>query len=236
MFVIVYQDLLTIEREFIMLNVMIVEDIEATAIWISTLLKKAFPDVRATSCQSIAEAEVFLGKQTLALALVDLNLSDGSGLDLISTIHQHNTETHVVVMSVFDDHEHIFSAIKMGAIGYLLKDQCEELLIQKLRGVMKGDPPLSPLIARKILEQVRQSDSVNQSNHSEPMYINLSKREEEILVMIAKGLNRTEIAEIKSLSPHTIARYIKDVYQKLDVNSRAEAAIMAYRIGLIRNT
>lgn len=68
------------------------------------------------------------------------------------------------------------------------------------------------------------------------MYISLSKREEDILVMISKGLNRNEIAEIKSLSPHTIARYIKDIYQKLDVNSRAEAAIMAYRIGLIKNT
>ncbi|MCB1985924.1 MAG: response regulator transcription factor [Burkholderiales bacterium] len=219
-----------------MLDVLIVEDINATATWMKMLLKKAFPDVRTISCQSIAEAKACLSKQTLALAIVDLNLPDGSGLNLIPVIRQQNTETRIVVMTVFDDNEHIFSAIKAGAIGYLLKDQSEELLINKLHGVMKGDPPLSPLIARKILEQVRGEPDSNQGNNSGSMYFNLSKREEDILVMISKGLNRNEIAEIKSLSPHTIARYIKDIYQKLDVNSRAEAAIMAYRIGLIKNT
>ncbi len=219
-----------------MLDVMIVENIDATAIWMKTLLKKAFPDVQTISCKSIAETKACLNKQTLALAMVDLNLPDGSGLNLIPVIRQQNTETRIVVMTVFDDIEHIFSAIKAGAIGYLLKDQSEELLINKLHGVMKGDPPLSPLIARKILEQVRGEPDSNQGNNSGSMYINLSKREEDILVMISKGLNRNEIAEIKSLSPHTIARYIKDIYQKLDVNSRAEAAIMAYRLGLIKNT
>lgn len=217
-----------------MFDVMIVEDIEATSVWMETLLKQAFPDARTISFKSLAEAKAHLGNQTLALALVDLNLPDGSGIDLIPAMRQQNSETRIIVMTIFDDHDHIFSAIKAGAMGYLLKDQSEKLLINKLRGVMEGDPPLSPLIARKILEQVRQPNS-NQGDNFEPIYINLSKREEEILVMIAKGLNRNEIADIMSLSPHTIARYIRDVYQKLDVNSRAEAAIMAYRIGLIRN-
>lgn len=216
-----------------MFNVMIVEDIDSTSRWMESLLQKAFPDVKSIICQSLKEAKVELGKHTLALALVDLNLPDGSGLNLIPSIRQQNPEIRIIVMTIFDDHEHIFSAIRAGAMGYLLKDQSEKLLINKLRGVMEGDPPLSPLIARKILEQVRRNDT-NKGAEFEPIHINLNKREEDILVMIAKGMNRTEIAEIMSLSPHTIARYIKDVYKKLDVNSRAEAAIMACRIGLIR--
>ena len=160
-------------------------------------------------------------------------MPDGSGLELIPCIRRQNSETRIIVMTIFDDHEHIFAAIRAGAMGYLLKDQSEKLLINKLRGVMEGDPPLSPAIARKILEQLQHTET-NPNNYIEPLYINLNKREEDILVMISKGMNRTEIAEIMSLSPHTIARYIKDIYQKLDVNSRAEAAIMACRIGLVR--
>ncbi|EIJ34024.1 response regulator [Thiothrix nivea] len=218
-----------------MFNVMVVEDVESTCNWMQVLLGKAFPDVKVVFGHTLAEARGQLGQQFLALALVDLNLPDGSGLELIPHIRRHSPETRIIVMTIFDDHEHIFNAIRAGAIGYLLKDQSEKILINKLRGVMEGDPPLSPLIARKILEQVRDSDPI-QENHAvnPPLHIDLNQREEEILVLISKGMNRTEIAEILSLSPHTVARYIKDVYQKLDVSSRAEAAIMACRIGLVR--
>ena len=218
-----------------MFNIMVLEDIEATGDWMKALLLKTFPDVTVIVCHTLAEAREQSGKQSLALALLDLNLPDGSGLEIIPLIRQQNPETRIIVMTIFDDQEHIFKAIRAGAMGYLLKDQSEKILINKLRGVMEGDPPLSPAIARKILEQVRSGHEQPEKSHVDPaLHINLNHREEEILILISKGMNRTEIAEILSLSPHTVARYIKDVYQKLDVSSRAEAAIMACRIGLIR--
>lgn len=214
-----------------MINVMIVQNMLETCVWIEGLLYEAFAEVCIISCQSCAEAEAQCGRQSIALALVGLSLPDGNGLNLIACMRRHSPDTRIVVMSVHDDPEHIFPAIRMGAMGYLLKDQAEEVLIAKLRGAMKGDPPLSPSIARKILEQMRQPTLGHDAGLPQ---VNLSKRDEEILVMVAKGLNRTEIAAILSLSPHTVARYIKDVYKKLDVGTRAEAAIMACRLGLVR--
>lgn len=216
-----------------MFNIMIVQETQETCCWMAELLSAALPDIYTISCQSIAEAKTQFGKQSIGLALVDFTLPDGSGLTLIPYMRDHSPGIRIIVMTLFDDPEHIFPAIRMGAMGYLLKDQPKEVLIAKLRGAMNGDPPLSPAIARKILEQVRQSAPPSGSGN-EPMHIRLSKRDEEILVLMSKGMNRTDIASILSLSPHTVARYIKDVYKKLDVSSRAEAAIIACRIGLVR--
>lgn len=211
-----------------MFNVVIVEDVQETSKWVASILLQAFPDARSIPCYSLADARQCMERILPALAIVDLNLPDGSGLSLIPFIRRQSPETHVVVMSIFDDPEHVFPAIRAGAIGYLLKDQPEALLISKLRGVMNGDPPLSPSVARKILAHF----NTISKNDGKPD-VSLSKRDEEILVLVANGMNRTEIAVALSLSPHTIARYIKDVYKKLDVNSRAEAAVIACRMGLI---
>lgn len=214
-----------------MFKAIVVQNMPEVCSWSEKLLHNAFAEIFVVSCRSCAEAEAQCGKQPIALALVGLNLPDGNGLNLIAYIHRQNPETRIVVMTTFDDPEHIFPAIRMGAMGYLLKYQSEEMLVVKLRGAMAGDPALSPSVARKILEQVRQPDQIHEAGLPQ---VSLSKRDEEILVMVSKGLNRTEIAAILSLSPHTVARYIKDVYKKLDVGTRAEAAIMACRMGLVR--
>ena len=173
-----------------MFNIMVLEDIEATGDWMKALLLKTFPDVTVIVCHTLAEAREQSGKQSLALALLDLNLPDGSGLEIIPLIRQQNPETRIIVMTIFDDQEHIFKAIRAGAMGYLLKDQSEKILINKLRGVMEGDPPLSPAIARKILEQVRSGHEQPEKSHVDPaLHINLNHREEEILILISKGMN-----------------------------------------------
>lgn len=215
-----------------MFNILIVEDMKATSIWMESIVNKAFGNCHVVSSPTLYEAKSVLDKQKLVLALIDLNLPDGSGLDLIPLIRDKNPEAYIVIMTIFDNDEHVFSAIKAGAMGYLLKDQSEELLIHKLQGILKGDPPLSPQIARKILEQARNSE-LDQLNRFETINFDLTNREVEILVMIAKGFNRTETAEVLSLSSHTIARYIRDIYMKLDVSSRAEAAVIAHRMGLL---
>ncbi len=210
-----------------MIKTMVVEGVHETSDWMAGLIAKAFPDAYTLKCHSLSEATKRVKIIRPALVLLDLNLPDGSGLGLISLIRKQHPDTHVVIMTIFDDPEHLFPALRAGANGYLLKDQPEDLLIKQLHGLIKGFPPLSPSIARKILLHFS-GDKVNKKPN-----IVLAERDEEILVLVSRGMNRSEIAEILSLSPHTVARYIKDVYKKLDVNSRAEAAVMACRIGLI---
>lgn len=148
-----------------MFNVMIVEDIHETCEWMERLVAEAFPDARPIKCHSISKARKCIKTGFPALALVDLNLPDGSGLSLIPLIRKQSPDTHVVVMTIFDDPDHLFPAIRAGAIGYLLKDQPEALLIGKLRGLIKGDPPLSPAIARKILTHF--SDGTSRAGRTE---------------------------------------------------------------------
>ena len=211
-----------------MLKTLIVEGLHETNEWIAGLVAKAFPDTSTVKCHSISEAHEYIRTEQPVLVLLDLNLPDGSGLNLVPMIRKQSLDTHVIIMTVFDDPEHLFPALRAGATGYLLKDQPEELLISQLRGLTKGVPAVSPTIARKILTYFNRGSMPMNSPD-----IVLGKRDEEILVMVSRGMNRSEIAQSLSLSPHTVARYIKDVYKKLDVNTRAEAAVMACRIGLI---
>jgi len=100
---------------------------------------------------------------------------------------------------------------------------------------LTGDPPLSPSIARRILQCFSQptNKTATPSNAETSDATSLSQRERDVLVLVAKGLSRKEVAELLGLSGNTVARYIRDVYQKLNISSRAEAAVEACRMGLV---
>lgn len=227
-----------------MQHALIVEDIGETGKWLVRVLLISFPDINITLCDSYRSVCDSLNQnQIFNLVLLDINLPDGNGLDLIPSILQHSPHCVIVISTIFDDDEHILQALRLGAKGYLLKDSPEPVFIQKLRGILTGDPPLSPSVARRILRYF-QLDTLGKKleTHVEnpaPEKINLitsnalSSREVEVLVLVAKGLSRKEIARLLDLSANTIARYIRDVYQKLDISSRAEAAVEACRLGLI---
>lgn len=222
-----------------MYNALIVEDTEETSFWLKKILETAFAGIKITICTNCAETRTFIQQNTISLALVDINLPDGSGLDLITDIRQLFKDAYIITTTIFDDDDHILTALRNGANGYLLKDLAETIFIQKLRGILTGDPPLSPSVARKILHcfaeaakktsVVSTTDNVG-SNHTAPT---LSPREQDVLILVAKGFSRKEIAELLHLSSNTVARYIRDVYQKLNISSRAEAAVEACRMGLV---
>lgn len=216
----------------LVIKALIIEDHYETGQWLSALVSKAFEHVETHHVLTITEADQFILNNTINLALVDINLPDGSGIDFLARLQLCSRDTYSVIVTIYDDADHLFPAIRAGADGYILKDQSDEIITEKLKGILKGDPPLSPAIARKMLEYFR---SENQAEHNHHRYkLNLTRREEEVLVLVARGLSRREIAETLNLSIHTIARYIKDLYRKLDINSRAEAAIIACQVGLIK--
>lgn len=213
-----------------MRNILILEDDAATRALLCEVLRTAFADDEPVlhEAASLAQAEPALHDRHFDLALIDLHLPDGTGIDLLRRFKQRQPEALAVIVTIFDDDEHIFAGLQAGADGYLLKDQSTERLIQKIRGILRGEPPLSPAIARRVLRHFRA-----QASEPAPCEAALTGRETEVLTLLGKGLLNREIAELLDLKPSTVAAHIKSIYRKLDISSRAEAALEAGRRGLI---
>lgn len=217
-------------------KLLVVEDIPETGQWLRSLLETAFPGVLVTVCNNCQVTSVYLQQNSPDLALVDINLPDGSGLQLIPVILKAAPQALVVITTILDDQENILTALQNGASGYLLKDLPEQRFILKLRGILEGDPPFSPRVARTVLQYfnthegtLRQLPDASAAKQLE----SLSERERDVFIMIAKGLSRKEVAELLHLSENTIATHVRNVYRKLDISTRAEAALEACRLGLI---
>lgn len=204
----------------------ILEDLPESQTWLSQVLTESFSGIAITTAFTLAEARQKLARQPPPdIALVDLGLPDGSGVELIAELNRAAPATLCVVASIYDDDSHLFPALRAGARGYLLKDQPRDTLVRALTGIVTGQPPLSPAIARKLLSHFRSP----LEDQLEP----LTTREKEVLGIIAKGLTMNEVANVLGLSRNTVASYVKEIYRKLNVSSRAEAALSARHMGLV---
>lgn len=218
-----------------MQHALIVEDLPHISEWLRGVLHTAFPGVQVTSAARCDAALAGLAGQRLDLALVDLGLPDGSGLDVVAALRHHQPQALPVVVTIYDDDEHLFPALQAGAFGYLLKDQPAEVLVAQLLRMSQGEPPLSPPIARRVLAHFaggaqRREALLRQVEEQ----VRLTERETDVLQRVAKGYTMPEIAQQFGLSRHTVADHIKQIYRKLNVSSRAEAALEAARRGLVR--
>ncbi|MDC8012697.1 response regulator [Tahibacter soli] len=202
---------------------LVVDDLAASRDWLERALALAFPGIAVESAASVAEALARIDPPP-PLALVDLGLPDGSGVRVIEELGRRGA-TVTIVATVFDDDAHLFPALRAGAQGYVLKDQPPEALAAMLQGIAAGQPPLSPSIARRLLQHFRPPAP-------EPDAPALTPRETEVLRLTAKGLTVQEVADLLGLSRHTAGGYLKDIYRKLSVSTRAEAALEAARRGL----
>lgn len=202
---------------------LIVDDLDSSREWLSHALELAFPGIQIAMAGSLAEAQAHIESKP-PLALIDLGLPDGSGIRLIEKLQP--LGTLCIVATVFDDDAHLFPALHAGAQGYVLKDQSTDVLSGMLTGIAAGQPPLSPSIARRLLRHFQPAVP----DASEPA---LTARETDVLRLIAKGHTVAEVATLLGISRHTAAGYLKDVYRKLSVRSRAEATLEATRRGLV---
>jgi DNA-binding NarL/FixJ family response regulator len=202
---------------------LVVDDLASSRDWLSRALAQAFPAIEIAVAATLAEAFVH-AESSPPLALIDLGLPDGSGIRLIEKLQP--LGTLCIVATVFDDDAHLFPALHAGAQGYVLKDQATDTLAEMLTGIAAGQPPLSPSIARRLLRHFQPPTP----DASEPA---LTGRETDVLRLIAKGHTVVEVANLLGLSRHTAAGYLKDVYRKLSVSSRAEATLVATRRGLV---
>jgi len=211
-----------------MKTALLLEDYEETRTWLACIVRAAFDEIEVFEAATLEQGRAVVNTNKIDLALIDINLPDGNGVDFVKDVMQTTPETYCVMATIFDDDEHIFPALKAGAQGYLLKEQSTNEFISALQGIIQGEPPLSPAIARKMMSYfaVEEEDKVSK----------LSERETEILTFIAKGFKRNEVADLLKLSPNTVAAHLKRIYNKLNVSTRAEATLEALRLGLVNVT
>lgn len=212
-----------------MKTILLLEDLPQIRAWLKDLLLEVFPGADVSEAARVHEALSLVSAVGFDLALIDLGLPDGSGVDVIAALREQQPEAQSVVVSIHDDDDHLFPALQAGAYGYILKEQARELIKVQLQRISQGEPPLSPSIARKVIAHF--AAQARPQAPSMPR-VQLTDRENEVLLRVAKGFTLPEIGQQLNLSRHTIADYVKQIYRKLNVSSRAEAALEAQRLGL----
>lgn len=212
-----------------MKSALLLEDYEETRTWLACIVRAAFDEIEVFEAATLEQARIIINDQKVDLALIDINLPDGNGVDFVRDVMRVSPETYCVMATIYDDDAHIFPALKAGAKGYLLKEQSTNEFIAALQGIINSEPPLSAAIARKMMSYFAVDAADDKTSK-------LSEREKEILTFIAKGLKRNEVAELLELSPNTVAAHLKRIYNKLSVSTRAEATLEALRLGLVNVT
>ncbi len=232
-----------------MQNILLVDDHREARRRMLRLLESAFGSTDIIECATTADAGSYVASQAFDLVILDLALPDGNGEDLIRPILDKNANCYIVISTIHDDGNRLIGALSRGAKGYLLKDQSEDALIASIKGIQAGIPPLSASVTRRILEYLRQNRRRDGNGESRPPAVgedrqsgfgaeviqseDLTPRETEILVLLARGFNRPDIAGILKISKHTVATHVSNVYGKLNISSRIEAAAAARMLGLL---
>lgn len=207
----------------------ILEDHHSAQKWLSEALDAAFPGIKTDIAATLEEAHQLLDERKPGIALVDLNLPDGSGIEFIERLRNESPETIAIVATIYDDDDHLFPALRAGAKGYILKEQRKEEISRLLQGITRGEAPLSPAISQRLLNYFSEPPS------SQPIVDGLTEREKEVLSLIAHGRSLNEAAEKLGVTRNTVASQVKSIYSKLNISSRAEAAIAASKMGMIEN-
>ncbi len=262
-------------------KVLIVEDNPVARSFLGRVVRESFSDVsEIAEAGDLESARRQLGHRAgqraaaaadgFKLVLVDLELPDGSGLELLSELAAYPATR--IVTTLYSDDEHLFPALQCGADGYLLKEDRFEVLVEELQKIVRGQPPLSPAIARRLLTHFRQGDAPQgdrgaqpsgfghsgfqpsgfqhsgfsnsgpgdfqhgrsaPAERAQPDHERLTPRENEVLTYLSKGFTIKEIANLMGIKWFTVNDHIKSIYKKLNVSSRAEAAVLASKQGLV---
>ncbi|KQZ56980.1 MULTISPECIES: response regulator transcription factor [unclassified Lysobacter] len=221
-------------QPIVLTSVLIVEDDPVARARMQALMQGLVePQARIETAADLTAARTLLRQASFALALVDVQLPDGSGIDLIAWMSGHAPQTQSVIVSAWAEEETILAAVQAGAIGYLLKDRDDDELRLSLKSLQRGGAPIDPLIARRILALLPQAQAAASVPQEPEPTAQLSEREREILRLVAQGFSNREIAELVALSKLTIECHTKNIYRKLAVGSRTAAVFEARALGLL---
>jgi DNA-binding NarL/FixJ family response regulator len=215
-----------------MIRVAIVEDDPIMSARLAGAVASAEDMEVAGAATTVAGGSSLVEAGGFDVLLCDLGLPDGSGVSVIRQEADMDRGTDILVITVFADQSKVLDTIRAGARGYLLKDEELDDCIEAIREIRRGGSPISPIIARQLLNQIGPSDASPQRMSASP----LSEREHEVLNLLARGFSYSECAEILHVSVNTIGAHVKNIYRKLEVNSRAEALFEASCQGILDRT
>ena len=202
-----------------MIKVAIVEDSKTLREGFETLLNRTPGFECVCTCATVAEALRKIPKAAPDVVLMDIQLPDSTGVECTAKIKELLPATQIVIVTVYEDSERIFQALRAGACGYLLKRALPEKVIAAIREAHEGGVPMTPEIVRKVIGQFRNQAAAAQQVER------LSDREKEVLELVMHGLGNKTIADRLGVTVAAVKWHLQHIYEKLHVHSRTEAAL-----------
>ncbi len=192
-------------------------------------LLESMPDIELIGeAESGQEAINMAAEHQPDLVLMDLQMPGGSGLSATRELSKTSPNVHILIVTLFQDDESIFTALRAGARGYILKDADEEEMMRAIRAAGEGEAIFSPAIATRLMDYFSNPQTIVPKE----LFPELTEREREILILIARGESNAAIADQLSISVKTVRNHVSNIYNKLQVADRAQAAIRAREAGL----
>ncbi len=203
------------------IRVFLVEDHELVRRGISELLGAERGIDVVGEAGTAAQALLRIAATRPDVALLDVRLPDGSGIDVCREIRVSNPEVRCVILTAYDDEEALYAAVIAGASGYVLKDVRGSGLIEAVRAVALGRSLLDPSLKDKVTHRIRSQESAE-----DPRLVSLSGRERQILALISEGLTNREIGTQLSIAEKTVKNYVSSIFTKLGLQRRTQAAVL----------
>ena len=212
-------------------SILIIDEQEMLRRGINSILKSMAEFNVIADVSSGFEALTVVRSFKPRLVLMDLKLNDLDGVELIRQIKNISPDTNIVVFTAYQDNDHIIQSLEAGAISYLLKDTHSDHLTEALLYAAKGETVLHPAVATRVLNLLIGNGSGNNRSSSD-----LTKRETEVLKLIASGMNNQEIADALVISVSTAKAHVSNILGKLQLSDRTQAAAYAWETGLMQRS
>jgi len=213
------------------ITVFIVDDHELVRSGVRTFLDKQ-PDISVVGEAASGEEALRLAADLVPdVVLMDLIMPGMGGVETTRSLKQISPGSQVIVLTSYHDTEHIFPAIRAGALSYLLKDVGTSELAEAVRKAARGEAVMHQYVATRVMQELRNE------HRNEPLFSDaLSERELEVLRLIAEGCANGEIAERLVISEHTVKRHVSNILSKLHLADRTQAAVFAWREGMVEKS
>jgi two-component system NarL family response regulator len=182
------------------------------------------------------ETQKLVSKQVPDIILMDVNMPGMGGIEATRQLHDTHPEIKILILTVSEEDEDLFKAIRAGAKGYILKNSSSRDLIEAIHRVNAGEAVINPSMAVKLLDEFAVLSATGQHHKPKatPEQESLTEREKQVLKCVAQGLSNKEIGEKLSISPHTAKAHLRSILEKLHLRGRVEAAAWAVRHGMLR--
>lgn len=204
-------------------RILLVDDHEVVRLGLKSLLERHPQFDIIGEASSAREALEMVGNHHPDVVVMDIRLPGVSGIEACEEITNRYPETHVIMLTSYAEDEMLFSAIRAGASGYILKQIASEDLVRALESVGRGEAPLDPAVTQRVFQEVRRAVKEEEAS----AFAHLSQQEKHVLLLVSEGKTNREIAKALFLGEGTVRNYVSSILSKLGVSNRAEAAAYA---------